>query len=160
MPRVNEDDIRQAVQRLDSVRAQLIAGTIRFGEAVAKYSDEEQSKFTGGRKTGADGSSIITIDELEKDVVLLLEDLKVGEYSRPVPFTDARGKRGVRMILLISPTEPHRENLRDDYNKIANRALEEKREEELEKWFRKNAGTFYIQSVSYTHLTLPTNKPL
>lgn len=145
VPRVNDDDIRQAVQRLDSVRAQLIAGTIRFGEAVAKYSDEEQSKFTGGRKTGADGSSIITIDELEKDVVLLLDDLKVGEYSRPVPFTDARGKRGVRMILLISRTEPHRENLRDDYNKIANRALEEKREEALEKWFRKNAGTFYIQ---------------
>lgn len=145
VPRVNEEDIRNAVQKLDTVRSQLIAGTIRFGEAVSKYSDEEQSKFTGGRKTGGDGSSIITIDELEKDIVVLLDDLKVGEYSRPVPFTDQRGKRGVRMILLLARTEPHRENLRDDYNKIANRALEAKREETLEKWFRKNAGTFYIQ---------------
>lgn len=145
IPRVNEEDIRLATQRLDTVRSQLIAGTIRFGEAVSKYSDEEQSKFTGGRKTGADGSSIITIDELEKDVVVLLDELKVGEYSRPVPFADERGKRGVRLILLIARTEPHRENLRDDYNKIANRALEVKREETLEKWFRKNAGTFFIQ---------------
>ncbi len=145
IPRINEDDIRAALQKLDTVRSKLIAGTLKFGEAVSKYSDEESSKFTGGRKTGADGSSVITIDQLDKEFVVLLELLKPGEYSQPVAFTDERGKKGVRVVYLISRTPPHRENLKDDYSKIAALALEEKKERELQKWFIKNSKTFYVQ---------------
>jgi peptidyl-prolyl cis-trans isomerase SurA len=145
IPRINEDDIRAALQKLDTVRSKLIAGTLKFGEAVSKYSDEESSKFTGGRKTGADGSSVITIDQLDKEFVVLLELLKPGEYSQPVAFTDERGKKGVRVVYLISRTPPHRENLKDDYSKIAALALEEKKEKELQKWFIKNSKTFYVQ---------------
>jgi peptidyl-prolyl cis-trans isomerase SurA len=144
VPMVNQEDIDMSITKLDSVRAKLIAGTITFGEAVSKYSDEEQSKFTGGRKTGADGSSVITIDQLEKDVVVMLDKLKPGEYSQPTAFTDERGKKGVRLIYLISKTDPHRENLKDDYSKIAVRALEEKKEKALESWFIKNSKTFYV----------------
>jgi peptidyl-prolyl cis-trans isomerase SurA len=145
IPKIREEDIKASVTKLDSVRSKIIAGTIKFGEAVNKYSDEESSKFTGGRKMGADGSSIITIDQLEKEVVPLLDVLKPGDYSEPITFTDERGKQGVRLVYLISRTEPHRENLRDDYSKIANRALDEKREKELEKWFKKNSSTFFVQ---------------
>ncbi len=143
--RITEPDIAAALFKLDTIRTSLIAGRIKFGEAVSKYSDEEQSKFTGGRKMGGDGSSIITIDQLEKDIVPVLDSLNVGEYSKPFAFTDERGKKGVRMIYLISKTEPHRENLKDDYSKIAARALEEKKELELEKWFKRNASTFFVQ---------------
>ena len=145
VPRINEEDIRLAINKLDTVRSKLVAGTINFGEAVSKYSDEEQSKFTGGRKSGPDGSSIITIDQLEKDIVVILEQLKPGEYSQPVAFTEERGKKGVRIVYLISRTEPHRENLKDDYSKIASRALDDKKQQQLEKWFQKNAKTFYLK---------------
>lgn len=145
IPRVNEEDIRAAMQKLDTVRSKLIAGTLKFGEAVSKYSDEESSKFTGGRKTGADGSSVITIDQLDKEFVVLLDLLKPGEYSQPVAFTDERGKKGVRVVYLISRTPPHRENLKDDYSKLAALALEEKKERELQKWFIKNSQTFFVQ---------------
>jgi peptidyl-prolyl cis-trans isomerase SurA len=145
VPRVNEEDIAKATIKLDSVRNLLLAGELQFGEAVNKYSDEEQSKFTGGRMTAPDGSSQVTIDQLGKDVVSILEGLQPGQYSKPTPFTDERGKKGVRLLYLISRTEPHRENLKDDYGKISNRALEEKKEEHMEKWFRKNAPSFYVQ---------------
>jgi peptidyl-prolyl cis-trans isomerase SurA len=143
--RITEPDIAAAMYKLDTIRASLIAGRIKFGEAVSKYSDEEQSKFTGGRKMSAEGSSIITIDQLEKDIIPLLDSIGVGQYSRPISFTDERGKKGVRLIYLISKTDPHRENMKDDYSKLAARALEEKKERELEKWFRKNASTFFVQ---------------
>lgn len=145
IPRINDEDIRAALNKLDTVRSKLIAGTLKFGEAVSKYSDEESSKFTGGRKTGADGSSVITIDQLDKEFVVLLDLLKPGEYSQPVAFTDERGKKGVRIVYLISRTPPHRENLKDDYSKIAALALEEKKEKELQKWFIKNSKTFFVQ---------------
>jgi len=146
VPRVNEEDIRQSVEKLDSVRTLLVNGTIPFGEAVSRFSDEEQSKFTGGRKTAPDGSSFLTIDQLGKDVVGLLDTLQPGSYTKATSFTDERGgKKGVRILYLMSRTEPHRENLKDDYSKIATRALEEKKEKHLEKWFTKNASGFYIK---------------
>jgi peptidyl-prolyl cis-trans isomerase SurA len=145
VPRINEEDMQQAINKLDTVRAKLITGAMSFGEAVNKYSDEEQSKFTGGRKSGADGSPIISIDQMGKDEVVIIDKMKPGEYSTPFAFTDERGKKGVRLLYLISRTEPHRENLKDDYSKIAGRALEEKKEKHLEQWFRKHVKDFYLQ---------------
>ena len=91
-----------------------------------------------------DGSTYQTIDQLDKEVVKLLDKLKVGDYSKPTAFTDERGKKGVHMIELISKSDPHRENLQDDYNRVAQRALEEKKQSALEKWFTSKIPTIYI----------------
>ncbi len=48
VPQITEEDIEAARVKLDSVRSKLIAGTISFGEAVDKYSEDENSKFTAG----------------------------------------------------------------------------------------------------------------
>jgi peptidyl-prolyl cis-trans isomerase SurA len=144
IPQVTSVEIKAAQDRLDSVRSKLIAGTLKFGEAVAKFSDDESSKFTGGRVPSRDGGTFLTIDQLDKDMVLMLKNLKVNEYSQPTEFSDERGKKGVRIVQLITKTEPHRENLKDDYNRIAQRAQEEKKNEALERWFTQRIGTFYI----------------
>lgn len=121
-----------------------MAGNIRFGEAVNKYSDDETSKFTGGYIQNQEGGTNVTIDQLDKDMVVMLKDLKVGQFSQPAEYTDARGKKGVRIVFLKSRTEPHRENMRDDYNKIAEKALEEKKNDALENWFNTKISTYYI----------------
>jgi peptidyl-prolyl cis-trans isomerase SurA len=74
----------------------------------------------------------------------MLPKLKVGEFSKPVAFTDERGKKGMRIVFLKSRSEPHRENLKDDYNKVASRAIEEKKYEAIEKWFASKISTYYI----------------
>jgi peptidyl-prolyl cis-trans isomerase SurA len=145
IPQVTQAEITKTVEKLDSVRAKLLAGTIQFGEAVAKYSEDETSKFTGGRRTNAEGSTYITIDQLDKDLVVMLKDLKVGQFSQPEAFEDERKKKGVRIVYLLSKSDPHRENIKDDYNKISQRALEEKKNEALEKWFNQKIGTYYIK---------------
>ncbi|MFN7280011.1 MAG: peptidylprolyl isomerase, partial [bacterium] len=143
VPQITEEDIEAARVKLDSVRAKLIAGTISFGEAVDKYSEDENSKFTAGLVSGA-GGSFVTIDELDKDLVSDLNKLKTGEYSAPLVFKDEREKVGVRIVNLRSKTEPHRENMKDDYNKIAVRALEEKKNKAVERWFINKLPTYYI----------------
>ncbi|MEO6550782.1 MAG: peptidylprolyl isomerase [Ferruginibacter sp.] len=144
IPQVTQTELKEGMEKLDSVRSKLMAGTMQFGEAVSKYSEDEASKFTGGRKTNAEGSTSITIDQLDKDMVVMMKDLKVGQFSQPTEFTDEKGKKGVRIVYLMSRTEPHRENIRDDYNKVAQRALEEKKNEALEKWFSQKISTYYI----------------
>ena len=145
IPQVTAAEITKSVQKLDSVRIKLMDGTLQFGEAVAKYSDDENSKFTGGRRTNAEGSTYITIDQLDKDLVLMLKDLQIGQFSQPKEFENERKKKGVRIVYLLSKSEPHKENIKDDYNKISLRALEEKKNQTLDKWFNQKIGSYYIK---------------
>ena len=144
IPQVTSFEIKAGIDRLDSVRSNLIAGTYDFGAAVAKYSDDEGSKFTAGQITGKDGSTYVTIDQLDKDMVVMLKDLKVGQYSQPTSYVDERGRKGVRIVYLKTKTAPHRENLKDDYDRVAQRALEEKKNNVLEQWFKNKVVTYYI----------------
>jgi len=143
IPQITDDEIKISEAKLDSIRAKLIAGTMGFGEAVSRYSEDETSKYTAGFLQGASGT-FLTIDQLDKDMVTLLPKLKVGEYSQPVTFTDERGKKSVRIVYLKTRTEPHIENLKDDYNREAQRALEEKKGDAIEKWFNNKIASYYI----------------
>jgi peptidyl-prolyl cis-trans isomerase SurA len=143
IPKITETEINAAVMKLDTVRSKLIAGSLTFGEAASKYSEDENAKFTGGCRQGPDGT-YLPIDQLDKDMVLMLDKLKPGEYSKPTSFSDERQKRGVRIVYLKTRTDPHRENLKDDYNRIAQRALEIKKNQVLEKWFTSKVPSYYI----------------
>jgi peptidyl-prolyl cis-trans isomerase SurA len=142
---VTETEIAEGISKLDSVRAKLIAGTIDFNTAAGKYSDDETKSFAGPYITSPrTGSTLVTIDELDKDVVLQLDKLKVGEYSQPLPFTNERGDKGVRILYLKSRSQPHRMNMRDDYNKISTAALEQKKQMVMEKWLTTHIADYYI----------------
>ena len=143
IPKVTDQEINEAIGNVDSIRARLITGTLLFGEAANKYGEDDNAKFTGGLKQGANGT-YLTIDQLDKDMVLMLASMKVGEYSKPVVFADEREKKGVRIVYLKSRSEPHRENLKDDYNRISLRALELKKQQVLEKWFASKVPNYYI----------------
>lgn len=143
IPQVTNVEMRAGFSKMDTVRSKLVAGVIDFGTAVLRYSDDESSKFTAGMIQGRDGT-FLTIDQLDKDLVVKMKDLKVGEYSQPLEYTDERGKKGIRIVYLKTKTEPHRENLKDDYNKVAQRALEQKKETALEKWFDDKKRNYYI----------------
>ncbi|MER3499175.1 MAG: peptidylprolyl isomerase [Chitinophagaceae bacterium] len=144
IPPVTDEETNASIAKLDSVRAKIIDSTMNFNHAALKYSQDEQSKFAGPFFTGRDGSTYVTIDMLDKDVVALLGKIKVGDISQPTVFTDDRGKKGVRIIYLKSRTEPHRMNLKDDYNKISQLALEQKKAIEMEKWLNAKLPTYYI----------------
>lgn len=148
IPPVTDDEIKLAVNKLDSVRKQLVTGKLSFGAAVNKYSDDENSKFSAGALSGRDAqgasTTFLTIDQLDKDVVVLLKNLKPGEYSQPQIYKDERGNQTVRLVYLRNRTEPHRENLKEDYDRVAKRATEEKKSTVLEQWFKDHIPTYYI----------------
>jgi peptidyl-prolyl cis-trans isomerase SurA len=143
IPQVTSEEVNQTISQLDSIRSKLIAGTIKFGVAVDKYSEDENAKMTAGLIMGQSGSTV-TIDELDKEMVKELASLKVGEYSKPVEFTNERGTKGIRIIVIQVKTDPHRENLHNDYNKIAQHALEQKKMLAVEKWFKAKLPTYYV----------------
>jgi peptidyl-prolyl cis-trans isomerase SurA len=144
VPPVTDDEIKQAVTKLDSVRAKVLLGTIGFGAAATKYSEDEKAKFAGAYFLGGDGGPYVTIDQLDKDIVGMISKMQPGEYSQPVVFTEESGKKGVRFIHFKSRSEPHRLNMKDDFSKISQSALEEKKGKALEKWLMNKIPTYYI----------------
>lgn len=142
---VGKSDMAQAQAKLDSVRTQLVEGKISFTEAVRKYTTNEESRQAGGIVQAQQGSTRITAKQMEPQLYFLIDKLKVGEYSQVQPFAQADGTTAYRIAYLKTETTPHRANLVDDYSKIQEAALNEKRGRELEKWFDGAAGNAYLK---------------
>ena len=155
IPPVTDAELNQAKAKLDTVRSKVLAGSLGFNEAASKYSDDETAKFTGAFVLNRDGSPYITIDQLDKDMVATISKMKVGEICQPVVFTNDQGKKGVRIVFLKSRSEPHRMNLHDDYSKISQMALEEKKAQALDKWMRTKIPTYYIMVDNETSTNCP-----
>ncbi|UYQ92711.1 peptidylprolyl isomerase [Chitinophaga horti] len=146
---VTNDDMTAATKKIDSLRGAIIAGKTTFADAVYKYSDLPDAKFTGGMIADPNtGATLITIDQLNdpsmKDIVLALNDLKPGELSKPMAYKDERNGNGMRIVYLKTRSQPHRENLQDDYARIQERALKIKQAETLNKWLLDKIPTFYV----------------
>ncbi|RYG28432.1 MAG: peptidylprolyl isomerase, partial [Burkholderiales bacterium] len=140
---VTAEELSTASRKLDSVRSRLVAGTIDFATAAGRYSEEESQKFAGYLIQGRSGN-YVTIDELEKDLVPQIAKLGVGDISQPFAFTNERGDKGVRIIYLKSRSEPHRMNVKDDFNRISTAALEEKKAQALDKWLNSHIADHYV----------------
>jgi len=144
IPPITNDEIVETKVFLDSIRKEIMAGRTSFGEAVNKHSDDDGSKFSGGAVTSRDGSTYVNIDQLDKDMVVLMQNMKPGDISAPQVYLDDRGRKTVRLIYFKERTTPHRENLKEDYNKVAQRALEEKKAKSMETWFKEHVPNYYV----------------
>lgn len=144
LPPITDIEINQAKAKLDSIRTKIIAGTMGFNAAATRYSDDPTSKFAGPFLTNQDGSPYVTIDQLDKDMVGMISKMKPGDISQPVAFDGEQGKKGVRIVFFKSRSEPHRLNLRDDYSKISQFTLEEKKSRTMDKWLKAKIPTYYI----------------
>ena len=155
VPPVTETEIKQAKVKLDSIRTLIQKNTMSFNAAATRFSDDEATKFAGPFITGRDGSTFVTIDQLDKDIVAMLSKMKVGDISSPASYDGEQGKKGVRIVFLKSRTEPHRMNMHDDYSRISQFALEEKKAKVLEKWIRDKIPTYYVMVDAATAQECP-----
>lgn len=160
IPPVTETEVEQSIKKLDSIRSLIIGGSISFNAAATKYSDDESAKFMGPCITNRDGGTFVPIDLLDKEMVMMLDTLKPGDISKAVPYTDEQQKGGVRIVYLKSKSQPHRMNLQDDYSKISQMALEEKKGKAMEKWLTSMLPAYFINIDPDTEAECPQLKKL
>ena len=142
---ITETEIADSRKKLDSVRAKIVNNRMEFNEAALKFSDADDVKFNGPFFKGNDGSTFVTIDQLDKDIVALIGTMKVGEFTQPLEFTqEGLKKKGVRIVYFKNRTEPHRMNLKDDYSRISQISLEQKKQTVLQKWFKDHLPSYNI----------------
>ena len=155
IPPVTEDEISEAKVKLDTIRNNILAGKISFNAAAVRYSNDDAIKYAGPMLLNREGAPYVTIDQLDKDMVATISSMAVGDISKPVAFTDEQNKKGVRLVFFKSRSEPHRMNLADDYSKISEFALEEKKARVIEDWLRERIPGYYIMVDPETEQDCP-----
>ncbi|MES2593313.1 MAG: peptidylprolyl isomerase [Bacteroidota bacterium] len=148
-PKVEANDLLNAKLALDTIYTKLLADTISFSDAAAKYSDDDESKNSGGLiinpYSGATRFQMDEIGQMDQTVAFAIDKLKVGEFTKPMPMTSQDGKQAYRIVYLKLRTLPHRANLVDDYQKIQAAALAKKQQEAIQKWIKKKSVDTFVR---------------
>jgi peptidyl-prolyl cis-trans isomerase SurA len=142
--KVATEDLLKAKLKLDTVYSLMKADSITFAKAAAKYSDDP-SRTNGGVMINTEsGTSKFEPDQLDQSVFFVVDKLKVGEFSQPVPMKTEDGKQAYRILYLKSRSDPHRANMKDDYDFIQQAALKQKQNNTTQEWVKKKAIVTYI----------------
>jgi peptidyl-prolyl cis-trans isomerase SurA len=144
-PKVSPTDLYKAKVELDSIAGLIEKGDYTFEEAVVRFS-EDPSKNNGGLLINPmSNTSLWEADELDPKVFFVIDKLDVGELSAPVQFQTQDGKDAFRLLYLQDRTDPHPANLKQDYDYLQQLALDQKKQEELNKWVMEKVENTYIR---------------
>lgn len=145
-PKLTSYDVQDAIHLADSIRNVFIKNDATFCELASKYSDDDQTKGACGMFTDPQtGSSKISIEYLDKQMMSAVSKLMPGQLSEPEIVDMPNGIKAIRLFYLKSETQPHQANLKDDYPRIQFNALEKKREEVMNEWLMKRLEKTYIE---------------
>lgn len=145
-PEITKGDFEKSLHTLDSIYTLILTKKFTFQEAVGKFSTDENAKRTGGMITDQNsGSSSLDISKLDAAMVLMLDSLQPGECSKPHIYINEGREQACRIIYLKSRTAPHKANLKDDYNKIMDVALAQKKQIKMQTWIKNKLSTFYLK---------------
>ena len=143
--KVAPEALQEAYDELDSIAALINNDSITFDEAVRRFSDEKDRINGGVLVNPVSGGTLFDASELDQQVAGVVNRMKVGEISAPVPMKTEDNKDACRLICLKKKTEPHKANLKEDYTVIRDLAMQKKREEIINNWIESKSGKAYIK---------------
>ncbi len=162
-PTYTRDELMQPAHQLDSIARLIRLDSLSFSDAALRFSDDASSKMNGGivsnhdilaRQGIYDGARLTTTRFLKEDFGLdggkALEDysalmrLKVGEVSDSFQTTDLMGNQMSKIVKLVEIIPPHTASLKDDYVRLEEIALNQKREKYFREWLNKKIESMYI----------------
>ncbi len=157
-PKFDGSDLLRAKNKIDSVYAILKTDTLSFAEVAQRYSEDQATKDNGGLIINPQtGTTRFEMNQIDPSLFFVIDKLKVGEFSEPQLFQTQGGKQAYRILYLKNRTEPHRANLKDDYQRLQEAALSYKQNEITRKWISKKLQTTYLRIIpEYTTCNFET----
>lgn len=147
----SEDEV--AIRKLEAIRDSLVNHGKSFTEMARKYSDDKATAPFGGRLVDPmTGDTMLDIDRIDPalySMVILLDN--VGDISDPRPYNvppssaQREMRKAYRLVQLQKKVPEHRANLTDDYELIANYALQRKQLEMLAKYLDELRENIYVE---------------
>lgn len=145
-PKVSSKDIANAVNRLDSIRKEIVGGSFTFGEGAAVISQDKDTRNNQGIMINEnDRSSRFEMQELPPEIAAKVEKMSPGDISEAFSMM-TKGNKEVGAIVRLSNRIPgHRANLSDDFNMIKKMYENHKRQEILKEWLENKIKDTYVR---------------
>ena len=155
-PTFTDYELADDLKLLDSLRTEIAEQRLTFEQAAIDFSDDKYSKQNGGLVTnhellevyGANDTSYSRTAFYKEDLgrdYTYMRNLKPGDMSAPFQSADMRGNTLTKLIKLIEIIPAHTASLSNDYLQIEEIALQQKKQDEFEKWLNKKIAAMYVR---------------
>ncbi|MFZ4521412.1 MAG: peptidylprolyl isomerase [Bacteroidales bacterium] len=142
-PKVSPVNLVKAKATLDSVASLIMSKKMTYDAAVVRYSDDPGRNSGGMMINQASGNSRFEANQIDAKIFFVVDKLKTGDVSAPV-LTNERGKQDYRVYYLKTRTNPHKANLEEDYFRLQQMAMEQKKQTIIEEWITTKVNSTYI----------------
>lgn len=147
-PKVSDNDLTDAIHRLDSLRTDMVDNKkFTFEEAVAYVSQDKDTRNNRGIMVNQqNGTPRFEMSQLPQEVAKNVNTMAVGEISEPFVMIDPKLNREVVAIVkLANRIDAHKANITDDYQAIKDMYENARREEVLMQWLEKKINDTYVR---------------
>ncbi len=144
-PQPNQNDYQRAENFLDSLRTLIQLDSITFQAAAKEHSDDQETSSAGGFFQDETGALRVPAEQLDPNIFFTIDTMKIGNITKPIRFQKKDGTYAFRIIYYKNKIAPHQANLDEDYQKIANAALAQKKNSKISQWFEKARGNVFIE---------------
>lgn len=146
-PRVSDKDLEKGINRLDSLRKDILAEKLTFEEAVMRVSQDKDTRFSRGiMVNGQNGTVRFEMSQLPQEVGKVVNRMEVGEISEPFIMKDPKRDRDiVAMVKLTARVDAHKANLADDYQLVKNMYENAEKSEIVKKWVDRKIKETYVK---------------
>ena len=148
-PRIEQEAIDFTKLRLDSVVMEINEGKYSFEEAASYISDDKDTRNNRGlmsfmNEETQSRSSRVKMKDLPTEVAQQVENLKVGEISKPFSMINGKGKQVVALVKLKSRRDSHRATITEDFQVLKNIVLAKEREKKIHEWVAQKIKNTYV----------------
>lgn len=147
-PRVAEQDLTNAINRLDSIRTDIVDNNLFTFEEAARYlsQDKDTRNSRGVMVNSANGTTNFEMSQLPQEIARVVAGLQPGDISAPFIMRDPRRDREIVAIVRLTNRIPaHRANLSDDYQLIKGMCEESAKDKIVNEWLTNKIATTYVR---------------
>lgn len=146
-PKVSDKDLTDALNRLDSIRADIVEGKFSFEEATPYISQDKDTRNSRGVMVNENnGTTRFEMSELPQEVAKVVNTMEPGEISKAFIMKDPKRNRDiVAIVKLTNRIDAHKANLSDDYQQIKGMYEDNAREKIIRDWTEKKIRETYIR---------------
>ena len=138
----NAEEIATAKKELERIKQDILDEKTTFKEAAHKYSDDKHTKFNEGIIT-KNGSSKIEKTNLDPNISYQIAGYNKGDITDI--FEDELDRKKVVSLLRVEDIIPaHQLDLATDYDRVKVLALNNKKNQILEKWTKEQLPNTFI----------------
>ena len=145
-PQVAEQDLMDALSRLDSIADDIRNNKFTFEDGATHISSDKETRMNKGLLPNPNtGTSKFEMQELPQEIARAVNTMNVSEISKPFIMINSKGKEVCAIVKLKSRVKGHKATLAEDFQALKDVVLEKKRAEKIEKWIKEKQKSTYVR---------------